>query len=386
MMDNCDIRFQHITVKHVPFIVVAIAVCFGLKGVMLKWIFKSQPISKNYISLLHLIGDVESMISFLITAGLILFDLSTIGRFPPTQDCRQVRIFSLCFICSLIYGGIPIVTMRLLLITCTDVVRILGERRIAWIIIAIWQFSLAGNIALISTTLDDANLENRRTIIGRSNALLAIFELSSNLWVGYFIFKSDLSMEPLLSKASIRRRRRMSSINFLGYLLHFVLEFLMLGVAILFLQDGMTPLIAYIYFYPILSLTSMVFNKPVQDELIMTCRSLYDGMIAVVPSMSQYLQPLIWMHKSGNNISTPEIGVSSQEEEVGSPLHSNKFSEMEAIETMCAIESFVGGKVDDSSHESISLEAPINDYNVNIKSVKADIHHSEEAMPNVPEP
>ena len=31
--DNCDIKAEHITVKHVPFIVVAIAVCFGLKGV-----------------------------------------------------------------------------------------------------------------------------------------------------------------------------------------------------------------------------------------------------------------------------------------------------------------------------------------------------------------
>ena len=36
-MDDCDITTQHITVKHVPFIVVAIAVCFGLEGVMLKW-------------------------------------------------------------------------------------------------------------------------------------------------------------------------------------------------------------------------------------------------------------------------------------------------------------------------------------------------------------
>ena len=92
------------------------------------------------------------------------------------------------------------------------------------------------------------------------------------------------------------------------------------------------------------------------------------------------------MHKRGNKISTPETAVSSQEEEVGSPSHSNKFSKMEAIETMCAIESFVGGKVDDSSHESISLEAPINDYNVSTRSVKANIHHNEEAMLNVPEP
>ena len=59
---------------------------------------------------------------------------------------------------------------------------------------------------------------------------------------------------------------------------------------------------------------------------------------------------------------------------------------MEAIETMCAIESFVGGKVDNSSHESISLEAPINDYNVSTRSVKANIHHNEEAMLHVPEP
>ena len=92
------------------------------------------------------------------------------------------------------------------------------------------------------------------------------------------------------------------------------------------------------------------------------------------------------MHKCDNKISTPEIEVSSQEEEVGSPSHSNEFSKMEAIETMCAIETFVGGKVDDSSQESFSLEAPINDYNVSTKSVKANIHHYEEAMLHVPEP
>ena len=91
------------------------------------------------------------------------------------------------------------------------------------------------------------------------------------------------------------------------------------------------------------------------------------------------------MHKIGNKISTPGIGVSGQEEEVGPHLHSNKFSKKESVETIC-VESFVGGTADDSSHESINLEGPINDYNVNIKIVKADIHHNEQAMPNVPEP
>ena len=78
--------------------------------------------------------------------------------------------------------------------------------------------------------------------------------------------------------------------------------------------------------------------------------------------------------------------MSGQEEEVGPHLHSNKFSKKEAVETICPIESFVGGTADDSSHESFNLEGPINDYNINIKSVKADINHNEQAMPNVPEP
>ena len=50
----------------------------------------------------------------------------------------------------------------------------------------------------------------------------------------------------------------------------------MLDVAVFIFEHGMAPLIAYIYFYPISLTSSMIFNKLVQEELIMTCRSMVE--------------------------------------------------------------------------------------------------------------
>ena len=37
-------------------------------------------------------GDVQSMSSFLVTSGLVLFDLSTIGRFPPRLLEQSLKV------------------------------------------------------------------------------------------------------------------------------------------------------------------------------------------------------------------------------------------------------------------------------------------------------
>ena len=207
----------------------------------------------------------------------------TNDRFPSAQTCEESRILYRCLIFSLLYGGFATTILRMLFITRPNLVQRFDKKNIAIAVLLFWQLCLITTIiaytkyvklipVLFFTSLPLLTL----------TPLIAILELTSNLYVGYFIYKRDSTMEQFLSAASTKRRRQKAAINFLGYITHFAMEFTTIPVAIIMITNGMAPLMAYIYLYPVLSLTGMIFNKPIQEELTTTSQFLLSRFMSSV--------------------------------------------------------------------------------------------------------
>ena len=159
-------------------------------------------------------------------------------------------------------------------------------------------------------------------------------------------------MEQFLSAASTKRRRQKAAINFLGYITHFAMEFTTIPVAIIMITNEMAPLMAYIYLYPVLSLTGMVFNKPIQEELRTTSQILQSRFMSSVERlMGKFkredfsLHPEVMMEEiPRNKLEKMEANQEGNSKSMGTNQAnlSRKYShlEEEAIEVIKHVEDF----------------------------------------------
>ena len=98
---GCTITYHvsnHVTNVHLPLILMDVLVCCGLKMVLFRYIYMTLTTSNNPLTVLQLVEEVETFISFSLSLASVIYDLITNGRFPSVQICEAERIFYRCFL------------------------------------------------------------------------------------------------------------------------------------------------------------------------------------------------------------------------------------------------------------------------------------------------
>ena len=93
---GCSITYHvsnHVTNVHLPLILMDVLVCCGLKMVLFRYIYMTLTTSNNPLTVLQLVEELETFISFSLSSAAIIYDLVTYDRFPSAQTCEEGQGF-----------------------------------------------------------------------------------------------------------------------------------------------------------------------------------------------------------------------------------------------------------------------------------------------------
>ena len=141
---------HHVTNVQLPLILMDVLVCCGLKMVLFRCIYKTLTTSNNPLTVLQLVEELETFISFSLSSASVIYDLITNDRFPSAQTCEESRILYRCLIFSLLYGGFATTILRMLFITRPNLVQRFDKKNIAIAVLLFWQLCLITTIIAIT--------------------------------------------------------------------------------------------------------------------------------------------------------------------------------------------------------------------------------------------
>ena len=140
-------------------------------------------------------------------------------------------------------------------------------------VLVLWQVALIGNTYLMAVNSLD---EYKNRCYNRTESAISFYpapiflfvcgtEFAIYISICQYIYKSDIEVRQLISTESFRMRKRKNAFNIFGYIIHFLLEWLILILGSILRQKMEAPLrIWYLFTSTLLAFSMILLSKPMK--------------------------------------------------------------------------------------------------------------------------
>ena len=255
-----------------------LAVFIGTKFALLKLTLTVRSVMKNPQDTLFFIDEMEKLIVTPICTAIIVYDLFN-NKEPPFSNnipnCG-IRILPLLLPNIMFFGGCAIALMRYIAIKYPHIIAKWSEVKIMLAVLFSWQTALIGNTYLMAVnSLDEYKsrcYNKKESSISFPPGPIFLFacgtEFAIYISICQYIYKSDIEVRQLISIESFRMRKRKNAVNVFGYIVHFLLELLVLVLGSILRLKMEVPLrIWYLFTSTLLALSMLLLSKPMKVML-----------------------------------------------------------------------------------------------------------------------